>query len=552
MDGLVDFDLWIKLATDNKINAKNSWTVALIDYFSDLTYLKEGQSINFQKASATLDGCVKIYASRVDSVVLETGKLLSGLSHDVVEEPEESENEEEKPNRRYNQVVETTLVKNFDNLRARGKHTEAAFDPMFKKVLNDFDEGGAKSLLLNMLTLDGDGRVQLGDRLQRDDTAAPEAPTRGIRKSRWRRLRQMALPGDDPGDEAVLSPALTLLQDVVYTNKSTEELAKVGRDEAVADDILQDLSYSDYQSMTEPEPLVSEPLPDSNLIAYFDAAYTASAPVQEHWRIQNLKRRHGDPTPRVPKPSRREPVEIDFFEVTRDDDDAALFASARPYAHLRQDKARRTAAAANHHRLVDTDIDIHRLTGFFLVPDRKVHKFKRVKPRKDTFQYEALPPDVDHDPDEKHRDTNRRIDDIVREELDELHETYDDTFFRDDEPPVDDSFVDPVTGNLTIQGYGLQLVATGPRLQSTYINFTRTTRKVDVQLLKANMWLIICNEDAMMFSDVFEHLRNLYGDAIDDISTSYGFICLLHLINEKGFLVEEMDGDLMVCTSIHP
>jgi condensin complex subunit 2 len=45
-----------------------------------MTFLKDGDSINFQKASCTLDGCVKIYTSRVDSVASETGKLLSGLA----------------------------------------------------------------------------------------------------------------------------------------------------------------------------------------------------------------------------------------------------------------------------------------------------------------------------------------------------------------------------------------------------------------------------------------------------------------------------------------
>lgn len=74
------FDEWMKIAADNKINAKNSWNFALIDYFSDMSLLKEGDSINFQKASCTLDGCVKIYSSRVDSVIDETGKLLHGLT----------------------------------------------------------------------------------------------------------------------------------------------------------------------------------------------------------------------------------------------------------------------------------------------------------------------------------------------------------------------------------------------------------------------------------------------------------------------------------------
>ena len=42
--------------------------------------LQDGNSINFQKASYTLDGCVKIYTSRVDSVMTDTGRLLTGLS----------------------------------------------------------------------------------------------------------------------------------------------------------------------------------------------------------------------------------------------------------------------------------------------------------------------------------------------------------------------------------------------------------------------------------------------------------------------------------------
>lgn len=45
-----------------------------------MTLLREGDGVNFQKASCTLDGCVKIYTNRVDSVATETGKLLSGLA----------------------------------------------------------------------------------------------------------------------------------------------------------------------------------------------------------------------------------------------------------------------------------------------------------------------------------------------------------------------------------------------------------------------------------------------------------------------------------------
>lgn len=99
---LANFEEWMKMATDNKINAANSWNFALIDYFHDMSLLKEGDGVNFQKASCTLDGCVKIYTSRVDSVATETGKLLSGLADSgnskkkPQEEGEESGEEEEE------------------------------------------------------------------------------------------------------------------------------------------------------------------------------------------------------------------------------------------------------------------------------------------------------------------------------------------------------------------------------------------------------------------------------------------------------------------------
>lgn len=92
---LANFEEWMKMATDNKINANNSWNFALIDYFHDMSLLREGDSVNFQKASCTLDGCVKIYTSRVDSVATETGKLLSGLADSRDKRAREADAEED-------------------------------------------------------------------------------------------------------------------------------------------------------------------------------------------------------------------------------------------------------------------------------------------------------------------------------------------------------------------------------------------------------------------------------------------------------------------------
>ena len=164
------------MATDNKINATNSWNFALIDYFHDMSLLKEGDGVNFQKASCTLDGCVKIYTSRVDSVATETGKLLSGLadgqnkkgsrnegSQDQEgEEEDDSENEDgtkKRSKKKATRSSEATLVNGFASLQLKKFELEFAVDPLFKKASADFDEGGAKGLLLNHLAIDAQGRI---------------------------------------------------------------------------------------------------------------------------------------------------------------------------------------------------------------------------------------------------------------------------------------------------------------------------------------------------------------------------------------------------------
>ncbi|KAJ9616081.1 hypothetical protein H2204_014122 [Knufia peltigerae] len=177
---LANFEEWMKMATDNKINAANSWNFALIDYFHDMSLLKEGDGVNFQKASCTLDGCVKIYTSRVDSVATETGRLLSGLADgaegkkrnkDDGEEDDDEEGDEgedgvgedgegkKKSKKKSARSHEATLAPGFASFQGKKLELEFAVDPLFKKASADFDEGGAKGLLLNHLSIDSDGRI---------------------------------------------------------------------------------------------------------------------------------------------------------------------------------------------------------------------------------------------------------------------------------------------------------------------------------------------------------------------------------------------------------
>ncbi|KAE8268170.1 hypothetical protein A4X09_0g4161 [Tilletia walkeri] len=181
------FEEWMKMATDNKINSTNTWSFALIDYFHDMSLLRSDSgdgTINFQKASCTLDGCVKVWTSRVDSVVVETGRLLSGLQDDVRPGRRDDDGEGDgeggsdddmaddldgdgdgngggargKGKKKRNNK-ETTLAKHFSQIKAKNFDLEFTVDPLFKKTSADFDEGGAGGLLMNHLGVDRRMRV---------------------------------------------------------------------------------------------------------------------------------------------------------------------------------------------------------------------------------------------------------------------------------------------------------------------------------------------------------------------------------------------------------
>ncbi|KAH8675750.1 condensin complex subunit 2/barren [Xylariales sp. PMI_506] len=204
---LANFEEWMKMATDNKINATNSWNFALIDYFHDMSLLKDGDGVNFQRASCTLDGCVKIYTSRVDSVATETGKLLSGLAdsnskkkdredgdgEESEEEVDEDGNVVRKKKQKRQRSSEATLVPSFASIQLKKLELEFAVDPLFKKASADFDEGGAKGLLLNHLMIDGQGRIVFDSS---DDTN--DASEKGIKP---RRREDVSAEEDEIVDE---------------------------------------------------------------------------------------------------------------------------------------------------------------------------------------------------------------------------------------------------------------------------------------------------------------------------------------------------------------
>ncbi|KAI1083251.1 barren [Whalleya microplaca] len=245
---LANFEEWMKMATDNKINATNSWNFALIDYFHDMSLLKDGDGVNFQRASCTLDGCVKIYTSRVDSVATETGKLLSGLADsnskkkdkDGEGEGEESDEEVDengevikKKSKKRQRSSEATLAPSFASLQLKKFELEFAVDPLFKKASADFDEGGAKGLLLNHLMIDGQGRIVFDSS---DDTN--EVATKGIKPRR----REDAIAEED--EEAEEEPETTVVEEQPEEDEDIEiDIATLGAQ------FFPDLSQLDEQDV---------------------------------------------------------------------------------------------------------------------------------------------------------------------------------------------------------------------------------------------------------------------------------------------------------------
>lgn len=112
--------------------------------------------------------------------------------------------------------------------------------------------------------------------------------------------------------------------------------------------------------------------------------------------------------------------------------------------------------------------------------------------------------------------------------------------------------------------FGSQLVTSNRRVRPEYVQYARVAKKVDVRKLKENLWTGLAFEAAATatataekapreegamdvelppttrkFTAIMNDLQSVYPQkAMSDISTSYCFICLLHLANEKGLAIE--------------
>ncbi|CAN1161306.1 Condensin complex subunit 2 [Linum perenne] len=166
------FSNCIKLVSENKINQKNTWDLDLIDHLYDIIKVEDeaDSETNFQKASCTLEAGVKIYSLRVDSVHSEAYKVLSGIHRvGLDDEPDASsgdpnseagkEDGQGKKEKEKKISPLSTLEPSFESINVKKLDVAFAVDPLYHQTSAQFDEGGAKGLLLNNLGVYGGCRV---------------------------------------------------------------------------------------------------------------------------------------------------------------------------------------------------------------------------------------------------------------------------------------------------------------------------------------------------------------------------------------------------------
>ncbi|PSK37931.1 hypothetical protein C7M61_003182 [Candidozyma pseudohaemuli] len=628
-----NFEEWIKLSTDNKITSKNSWQFALIDYFYDLNVIKDGDNINFQRASATLDGCVKIYSSRVESVALETGKLLSGLakkkSDEALDEEEEEEDNGEhvdpaslRKERRVNRVVESTLLLE-EALRIKKLDQELAIDPLFKKALSDFDEGGIKSLLLNTLRIDASMRVVFdattnAPQETTEDSEEYEAPLEDLElrldEVDVEKLKALVLKDDDELETATVVPTMPELEAVfndignaksvlgdvnsrlgkedegaVQDNEEPEQPAydDFGLDDRDMPDMPEmpeDGHFMDFANMDaelaqapvsddEEVPVESEVVTghvlDQELMSYFDKTMKDSWRGPEHWRVAAFKKHKNFDTPNSnksrattpqpdtaqPKRKRKEQITIDFFKDEDEDYIEDIFQPAKKAAPILRSPD--SIDTTNYYLLPD-DIQFNskKLVTLFIKPDRSIVTFSRraklLRNDTDVLEKAAYTDQAyfagEYQKQEQEREEEERQEKLAasfhQAELED-YDNYGDIDFND------------VLGGADLANAELkpesQFVTEGRRARPEYVNFSRVAKRVDIKLLKDNLWKAIKPEAVEApvadnetpekeqtpvkietdFTEVAQKIGKMYKpEEKKDLSTSFCFICILHLANE--------------------
>lgn len=543
------FEEWMRIAADNKINSKNTWNLALIDYFSELAFLRDGDSINFQKASCTLDGCVKIYSSRVDAVADETGKLLSGLSGaagdgDIEQElSAEGEDEEEaakeraKPRRR---AQGETLEKNPEVLRLRASELGTSeLDPLFRKTCGELDESAGGTLLFSLM-VDRDCKVLFDMNTAIGQARAGDEPESFVDASSLVSVFGGELAGihDCALTRALDGFSFLAAEDRAVSDRLAETLEKLslaretliddpfqntepqndGGCDGIADHIafqLDDACHAegdDVEGQFTDVPAAAFAPSDAPALGDFSAAMRTTWAGAEHWKIKRLPARATLQGAAAGKERKRQPAELAF---TSSDIDLDTLLQKGASISLPEQSFADTCLPDDLHYSTD------QLTRLFTKPTWRYSQMKTVVVQTKSERRE-------------------RTEFAVVEHAEPAVEAADFGGLDDDDQQA--TAPEPDSADIA-QPSG-----------SSHMAFSRRAKRVDVHLLKETIWgdlkPSLARASPAALSGVLAGVSRAYqkrsAEERNDLSVPYAFICLLHLANENGLQLCGQDGDLAI------
>lgn len=155
----------IKLSTENKITAKNAFSLHLIDHMDEMLKQRCEGALNFQMAGGTIFASAKIYASRVDAVHSEAYKVMSSLGRgsnddkgndDAAGSTYGDEDEKKQPGKKKKKRSKI-LENNPSAIRLKQLEVSYQADPLDQYYASVFDVANTSGLLINHLLLCKDG-----------------------------------------------------------------------------------------------------------------------------------------------------------------------------------------------------------------------------------------------------------------------------------------------------------------------------------------------------------------------------------------------------------
>ncbi|KAJ4848570.1 hypothetical protein Tsubulata_040953 [Turnera subulata] len=569
------FQNCIKLASENKINQKNTWELNLIDHLCEIIKVEEEKDVetNFQKASCTLEAGVKIYSLRVDSVHSEAYKVLGGINrvgceeeHDAVAENANGEVGQEEghgkkgPEKKISPL--STLESSFEALNVKKFDAAFAVDPLYHQTSAQFDEGGAKGLLLNNLGVYGGCRVLFDSQ---------EIPGKYVSSENSCKLKTIDLSfAGDCIQEMVLkmrtkdeiSPTLSSIislfdednkrpldtvsshqksyehfdeediptNEVEFDGDTYENCGNWTGDHDDQRSVIDedpndaDATFPSYHEENEPftseNPDTDDRYEEVDGYLFFNLGFTSKQndwAGPDHWKYRKVKGSEdrsaedkGSPaTTKRSKPKKQAEIDVDFSKALGEEMPDIFVPPKNPKSLLlpaNRAPCNRTLPEDCHYQPVD-------LVKLFLRPN-VMCLGKRRKRNSDQFRQQF----ADDGP----------------------------LPSWDDENGFGDQFAD---GNSSSDVEDNTLVSQPRQVNKIEVNYDKTSKQVDVQSLKETIWnhmqgspelpLQKDQNEGLSFKNLLASFPSDCGAAATttDISPHLCFICLLHLANEHGLSI---------------